>query len=155
MPGEYNFWCDPDAAQAVMESGAALRLVGLDVTRRVRLTRADADAIGGLGAFGRLAAEATHGWIDFQERVKPNEELERGSCALHDPLAVAVVTRPDLVTWRDAYVAVETEGRVTRGVAVADLLMWQDPPSPNCRIATEVDADAFLALFHDRIAGLP
>ncbi len=42
MPGEYNFWCDPEAAQVVLESGVPLRLVGLDVTRRVRLTRADA-----------------------------------------------------------------------------------------------------------------
>jgi purine nucleosidase len=139
----------------VVESGVPLRLVGLDVTRQVRLTRADAGAIAELGAFGRLAGEATKGWIDFQERVKPREELEQGSCALHDPLAVAVVTRPDLVTWRDAHVAVESAGRFTRGVAVADLLMWQDPPAPNCRIATAVDAPGFLALFHERIAGLP
>jgi purine nucleosidase len=155
MPGEYNFWCDPDAAQAVMESGARLRLVGLDVTRRVRLTRADADELARGGEFGRIAAAATHGWIDFQERVKPHEELEQGSCALHDPLAVAVVTRPDLVTWTDAHVAVETAGRFTRGVAVADLLMWENPPTPNCRIATAVDAEAFGTLFVERMAGLP
>lgn len=155
MPGEYNFWCDPDAAQAVMESGAPLRLVGLDVTRRVRLTRADADALAKGGEFGRIAAAATHGWIDFQERVKPHEELEQGSCALHDPLAVAVVARPDLVTWADAHVAVETAGRFTRGVAVADLLMWEDPPTPNARIATAVDAEGFRALFLERMAGLP
>ncbi|UMG94845.1 nucleoside hydrolase [Nocardioides sp. TF02-7] len=155
MPGEYNFWCDPDAAQAVMESGVPLRLVGLDVTRRVRLTRADARALAERGRFGRVAATHTEAWIDYQERVKPREELEQGSCALHDPLAVAVVEHPDLVTWRDAHVAVETAGRFTRGVAVADLLMWADPPAPNCRIATEVDADAFLALFHDRLAALP
>lgn len=155
MPGEYNFWCDPEAAQSVLESGARLRLVGLDVTRRVRLTRADADALAEGGEFGVIAAAATHGWIDFQERVKPNEELEQGSCALHDPLAVAVVTRPGLVTWRDAHVAVETEGRVTRGVAVADLLMWEDPPVPNCRIATQVDAEAFRGLFLERMASLP
>jgi purine nucleosidase len=155
MPGEYNFWCDPEAAQAVLDSGVALRLVGLDVTRRVRLTRADADALAERGEFGRLAAAATHGWIDFQERAKPHEEREQGSCALHDPLAVAVVTRPDLVTWHDAHVAVETEGRVARGVAVADLLMWADPPTPNCRIATRVDADAFRALFLERMASLP
>ena len=74
---------------------------------------------------------------------------------MHDPLAVAVVTRPDLVTWRDAYVAVETVGRVTRGVAVADLLMWADPPTPNCQIATAVDADAFRELFARRMASLP
>ncbi len=155
MPGEYNFWCDPDAAQAVMESGAPLRLVGLDVTRRVRLTRADAATLAGTGNFGHLAAEHTLAWIDYQERVKPREDLEHGSCALHDPLAVAVVTRPDLVTWRDAHVAVETQGRFTRGVAVADLLMWENPPQPNCRIATAVDADAFRTLFLERMAGLP
>jgi purine nucleosidase len=155
MPGEYNFWCDPDAAQIVLESGATLRLVGLDVTRRVRLSRADCALLAEGGEFGRLAAEFTQGWIEFQERVKPREQLEQGSCALHDPLAVAVVTQPELVTWRDAHVAVETAGRVTRGVAVADLLMWEDPPAPNCRIATAVDADAFRALFLERMAGLP
>jgi purine nucleosidase len=155
MPGEYNFWCDPDAAQIVLESGAMLRLVGLDVTRRVRLSRADCALLAGGGKFGRLAAQFTEGWIDFQERVKPREQLEQGSCALHDPLAVAVVTRPGLVTWEDAHVAVETAGRVTRGVAIADLLMWEDPPVPNCRIATAVDADAFRALFLQRMAGLP
>jgi purine nucleosidase len=155
MPGEYNFWCDPDAAQAVMESGVPLRLVGLDVTRQVRLTRDDARRLADGGAFGRLAAEHTEGWIDFQERVKPREEIEQGSCALHDPLAVAVVTHPELVTWQEAHVAVETQGRFTRGVAVADLLMWQDPPTPNCRIATAVDAAAFRTLFLERMAGLP
>jgi purine nucleosidase len=155
MPGEYNFWCDPDAAQAVMESGVPLRLVGLDVTRQVRLSRADARRLADGGAFGRLAAEHTQAWIDFQERVKPREEIEQGSCALHDPLAVAVVTRPDLVTWQEAHVAVETEGRFTRGVAVADLLMWEDPPAPNCRIATGVDAAGFRELFLARMAALP
>jgi purine nucleosidase len=155
MPGEYNFWCDPDAAQAVLESGARLRLVGLDVTRQVRLDRADADRLAGAGDFGRVASAATHGWIDFQERVKPREELEQGSCALHDPLAVAVVARPDLVTWQEAHVAVETAGRITRGVAIADLLMWEDPPAPNCRIAVGVDAEAFRELFLERMAALP
>jgi purine nucleosidase len=155
MPGEYNFWCDPHAAHAVLTSGAPLRLVGLDVTRRVRLSRADAHDLARAGEFGRRAAEHTEAWISFQEEAKPEEELEQGSCALHDPLAVAVVTRPDLVTWKDAHVAVETAGRVTRGVAVADLLMWKDPPTPNCRIATAVDADAFRELFLRRMAALP
>jgi purine nucleosidase len=155
MPGEYNFWCDPAAAQAVLDSGARLRLVGLDVTRQVRLTRADAADLARGGEFGRMAARHTLAWIDHQERVKPREALEQGSCALHDPLAVAVVTRPGLVTWRDASVAVETESRVTRGVAVADLLMWEHPPRPNCRIATNVDAPAFRELFLGRMASLP
>jgi len=36
---EFNFFVDPDAAQMVMESGIPLTLVGLDVTRKVRLSR--------------------------------------------------------------------------------------------------------------------
>ncbi len=156
MPGEFNFWCDPDAAEVVLRSGAPLRLVGLDVTRQVRLSRADASRLASEdGAFARLAGEATDAWITYQEQVKPGEELEQGSCALHDPLAVAVVEHPALVTWRSAHVAVETAGRVTRGVAVADLLQWQDAPEPNCRIGVAVDADAFRELFLQRIAGLP
>lgn len=155
MPGEYNFWCDPEAAQAVCDSGARLRFVGLDVTRRVRLSREDARALASGGEFGRIAARHTEAWIDFQERVKPREAIEQGSCALHDPLAVAVVTRPDLVTWSEAHVAVETAGRFTRGVAVADLLMWENPPRPNCRIATAVDAPAFRELFLQRMRALP
>jgi purine nucleosidase len=155
MPGEYNFWCDPDAAQIVLDSGAPLRLVGLDVTQQVRLDRHDCAVLARGGRFARLAAGHTEAWIDFQERVKPREEIEQGSCALHDPLAVAAVVHPELVTWQKAHVAVERTSRITRGVAVADLLMWADPPTPNCRIATAVDAGAFRELFLERIAALP
>jgi purine nucleosidase len=156
MPGEFNFWSDPGAAAVVLASGAPLRLVGLDVTRQVRLTRDDAARLAAEGGeFARLAARHTDAWITFQEQHKPREELEHGSCALHDPLAVAVVGRPELVTWRDAHVQVEASSPVTRGVAVADLLMWADPPEPNCRIAVAVDADGFRETFLDLMAGLP
>lgn len=156
MPGEYNFWCDPDAAQAVLASGAPVRLVGLDVTEQVRLTRADADAMAAAGtAFAPFAGAAAHGWMDYQDRVKLNDDKERGSCALHDPLAVAVVARPDLVTWQDAHVQVETQSPVTRGVAVADLLLWENPPPVNARVAVGVDADAFRSYFLERMARLP
>ena len=62
MPGEYNFWCDPDAAQTVLASGASIRLVGLDVTNQVRLTHADTAAMAATGragkAFAPFAADA-------------------------------------------------------------------------------------------------
>jgi purine nucleosidase len=155
MPGEYNIWCDPDAAAVVLGSGAPLRFVGLDVTKQVRLSRNDAAALAASGSdFGRFAAECTSAWIDIHGAGLPGDPLEQDSCALHDPLAVAVVTRPDLVTWTPAFVAVETAGRVTRGMMVADLLTSADPPRPNCEIGTAVDADAFTDLFLERIASL-
>jgi purine nucleosidase len=155
MPGEFNFWVDPEAAAIVLASGVRLRLVGLDVTRKVRLTRADADRMRESGKeFASFAAACTHEWIDHLERTVPGEERERGSCALHDPLAVAVVTEPGLVTWRDACVSVETATDRTRGVAVADLLTTDAPPPANCRIGVAVDAAAFARRFLGRIGSL-
>jgi len=155
MPGEFNFWTDPHAVAVVLASGAPLSFVGLDVTRRVRLTREHAVRMAsGGGAFGEIAGEATQHWIDHQERTMPGDVVEHGSCALHDPLAVAVVTRPDLVTWRDARVAVETGSETTAGVVVTDLLHAEQPPQANCRIAVDVDVEAFTDLFMERVSRL-
>jgi purine nucleosidase len=156
MPGEYNFWCDPDAAASVLASGAPLRLIGLDVTEQVRLTRDHtAEMKASDRKFAPFAGECADGWIDYQTRVKAHDEREHDSCALHDPLAVAVVTQPDLVTWRPAHVAVETASPLTRGVAIADLGLWGDTLAPNAQIAVAVDADGFMAYFLDQIATLP
>ncbi len=156
MPGEFNFWVDPDAAALVLDSGAPLRLVGLDVTRQVRLDRADAERLRRTSkGFAAFAADCTDEWITHLERTSPGDDWDRGSCALHDPLAVAVVARPDLVTWRPARVSVERDSDRTRGVAVTDLLGTDDPPDANCSIAVDVDAEAFRAYFLDRIGTLP
>jgi purine nucleosidase len=156
MPGEFNFWVDPDAAAAVLDSGAPLRLVGLDVTRRVRLDRADAASLRRTGrGFASFAADCTDQWIDHLERTSPGDDWDRGSCALHDPLAVAVVARPDLVTWRAVHASVERGSDRTRGVVVTDLLGSDNPPDPNCQIAVEVDVEGFRSYFLDRISALP
>lgn len=156
MPGEFNFWVDPDAADVVLRSGAPLRLVGLDVTRRVRLDRADAEVLRRTSkGFAMFAADCTDEWIAHLERTTPGDDWDRGSCALHDPLAVAVVARPDLVTWRPASVTVERSSDRTRGVAVADLLGSDHPPAANCSIAVDVDADSFRTYFLERIGRLP
>ena len=155
MPWEFNFWTDPHAVAVVLAGGAPLSFVGLDVTRRVRLTREHAARLGSTGGdFGAFAGEATQHWIDHQERTMPGAGDEHGSCALHDPLAVAVVTRPDLVTWRDARVAVETGSETTAGVVVTDLLHGEHPPQANCRIAVDVDVEAFTDLFVERVSRL-
>ena len=156
MPGEFNFWVDPDAAAIVLASGASLRLVGLDVTRLVRVDTADADRLAGSGgSFATFAGTCTRAWIEHLDQTVPDSGAEHGSCALHDPLALACVTTPDLVTWQAAAVSVETASEVTRGVAVADLRTTERPPAANCQIAVGVDAVRFRELLLDRLAALP
>ena len=153
MRGEFNTWVDPDATAMVLGSGAPLRFVGLDVTEQVRLTRERAANLAGpRGRFGTFAGECAREWISIRAQANPGDRRARRSCALHDPLAVASVTHPDLVTWRPAHVKVRTADTVNRGVMVTDLLTQERSRAPNCEIAVKVKSKAFLTLFHDRIS---
>ena len=109
MPGEFNVWVDPEAAAAVLRSGVPQRWVGLDVTLQVRLTRDHARQMQtATTPFAPFAGEATLGWIDHLEQQHPGDPAEADSCAMHDPLAVAVLTRPDLVEFMEAAVSIGT-----------------------------------------------
>lgn len=153
LPGEFNTWVDPDATAAVLACGVPLRFVGLDVTLQVRLSRTDAHQMrDGAGAFGPFAGDCTLAWIDALASSGPTDATDAGSCALHDPLAVAVLSRPELVTWCSARVAVETVGDVARGVTVADFR--ESAGAANCRVGVAVDAVAFREVFLERLAAL-
>jgi purine nucleosidase len=153
MPGEFNIWIDPEAASIVLNSGAPLRFIGLDVTLQVQLQRADADRLEATGRpFAAYAGRCTNAWIDYLQKAYPGQGFT--SAPMHDPLAVAMVSRPELVTWRPARVEVETTSPITRGVTIADMLTSENPPAPNCHVATEVDSDAFIDFFLDHIFSL-
>jgi inosine-uridine nucleoside N-ribohydrolase len=141
---EFNVFCDPHAAQAVLDSRLPLTLIPLDVSERVVLSRAMVERPGPVAQFVR---DITREYMDFGERV---EHIP--GCYVHDALTVAYLLDPTLFRTVERYVAVETEGRITAGQTVADL---REPPrfggAPNARIAVDVDAEGFLRLFASRV----
>ena len=173
---EFNIHADPHAAQIVCDSGIPLVFVPLDVTRQAFLDAGTIDRFAGAagaraagagkvgtrtagagnagtrtagaGNAGTRAAfvrDCTSRYVDFHRR-------ERGvnGCFLHDPLAVAVAAREDLVTTVPARVDVETAGDLTTGMTVSDLRSdrWGEP---NARVCTAVDVQAFTRLFEERV----
>jgi purine nucleosidase len=151
---DFNAYADPEALQVVLDSGAPIRMVGLDQTARVMLTRDDAAALRAHGdAFGAWAGECTEAWIDFLGAAFPNRPEHRDACFLHDPLTCAAVTAPELLTWAPAHVAVELEGRLARGLVVIDRGLALIPPSapPNAQVAIDTDVEGFRRLFLDRM----
>ena len=149
-PGaEFNFYVDPDAAAAVVDAGLPLELIPLDVTRQVllRQTELEARLRGCSSAVARFVADFTlHGFAFGKSQGED-------AFALHDPLAVGVALDPSMVGFESLHVEVECEGRVTRGMSIADRrpLRAHHKRRPNCRVAMTVDAPRFLRLFLDRL----
>ncbi|WP_020579752.1 nucleoside hydrolase [Actinopolymorpha alba] len=151
MPGEFNIWNDPEAAHIVLTSGVTSRWVGLDVTLQVRVTKAQAKEMeASERPFVSFAGKYTAAWIDHINQRSPEPDE---SCAMHDPLAVAAVTHPELLSWAPAYVQVETGDRL-RGAMIADYLDsdWSPderrvPQTANALVARAVDAAGFNDFF--------
>ena len=61
---------------------------------------------------------------------------------MHDPCTVALLIDPSLIRCVDTFVAVEIDGRWTRGATVVDLNGRLGRP-PNARVALELDAPRF------------
>lgn len=155
--GDFNAYVDPEALAMVLTSGARVRMVGIDQTSRARLTRADAAVLQRGDAFGRWAGECALAWIDFLGKAFPLRAEHRDACFLHDPLVVAAVIDPTLLTWEDAYVATDPGSELARGLVIADRgLALAPPPGPtNASVAVDTDVAGFGRLFLDRVTGDP
>ena len=143
---EFNFFMDPEAAQIVLDAGVRPVLVGLDVCHRTQLAPSQLADAAFDTELGRFIQHACAAWL-------PDAGSDDGPY-LYDSLTVAAALDPELLTLEPALVHVEP--------AVGTSIAWlPDRPSAwsrpargeNALVATGVDAEAFTALFADRVLG--
>jgi inosine-uridine nucleoside N-ribohydrolase len=154
---ELNSAYDPEATHLVYRCSAPLTIVPLDVTTRTFMRARDVDRLAAADdPLARYLASMVRPWVTWY-----GERFHRDGCALHDPLALATLLDPAVISHRTACVDIELTGTLTRGRTVA----W-DPDDheilsagivlPNvrpARIATDVDNERFMPLLLDRLAG--
>jgi purine nucleosidase len=72
---------------------------------------------------------------------------------MHDPLCLAAVVRPDLLTWQKAFVDIELTGTRTFGETVAffEGTGQASPAPPNVLAAVDVNVDDFLQFYLERV----
>ncbi len=127
---EWNIVCDPEAARIVLESGAPITMVGLDVTNRCRFTREEVDMVKAAGnARSSMLGEMMETFIEKFGYLP----------ILHDPLALSVLIWDDLLTLEEKKLLIETRGEYTRGVTV-DCDWGEGAP---VMVATDVRAEEF------------
>lgn len=143
---EFNALADPHAAHVVFTSGVPLTMFGLNVTHQAIAHPARVAAFRALGTrVGEFAAVLLE---FFAEHHRERYGWEGG--ALHDPMTVAWLLRPDLFVSRPMHVTLDLTAGPSVGRTVADV--WDVTGQPkNVRVATAVDADGFFALLVERL----
>lgn len=113
---EFNFWCDPEAAQMVLHGGIPIRLVGLNVTRRMVITRHAVEIL------SEHDAPLQRWWGDMLRFYAEFHRLHEGleGCIINDPLAVALAFAPEFGEAYAMRVEVSRHDDLTRGQSLCD-----------------------------------
>lgn len=139
---EFNIWCDPEAARVVLSSGIEdIVLVTLDATHRALISTADCER---LRSSGTPAGEATALFVERRVRAWPAEHRPDAT-ALHDPLCVAYLLDPTVLSTGRYWVGVETAGGLTIGRTVIDTHR-AGRHEPNARVALDADEKTFVGI---------
>jgi inosine-uridine nucleoside N-ribohydrolase len=145
---EFNFWVDPEAAEAVLSAGIRdVLILPLDATHAAPLSLADCDALDAIGSPG---ATGTSMLVRHRIGFYPDApDAEKLTAPVHDALCVAVLVHPDVVSEVGAYaVHIETTGERTLGAMLADDRGWSTDRR-NARVAKCADAHIFMRFLTD------
>ncbi len=143
---EFNIWCDPEAAEMVLHSGIPIRMVGLNVTRRMVCPSA---AVAALAQDSRPELKWWGDMLRFYEEFHRRREGLAG-CILNDPLAIALAFAPELGTAAPMHVDVMRDDGLTRGQTVCDRHGFLDEP-PNARVYLDVHSADVLHMINTRV----
>ncbi len=145
---EFNIYVDPHAAHIVFHSGIPITLIPLDVTHKCLLKPRHIDRLLKIDSpISRFIKEAVEVYLKFS--------FERGfdGVALHDPLTLATILAPDLLTLKEYYVDVDISGGVSMGKTFADVYNSLEKPA-NMSVAMDVQGEDFIELFTQRMERL-
>lgn len=146
---EFNTFADPEALQEVIDSGLPIRMVGLNLTHQALATPEVVERMRNMNhPLGQVCAE----WMGFfGSSYKSVWSFQ--SPPVHDPCTVAALINPDVIDWQKSFLAVELEGRWSRGETIVDLHNRYER-EPNAEIAITLDRDAYWNLVLDSIDAL-
>ena len=145
---EFNIFVDPHAAHIVFHSGIPITLIPLDVTHKCLFKQKHVDHLMSIHSpISRFIRDALEVYLKFSY-----EKGFEGS-ALHDPLTLATILAPELLTLKEYHVDVDISGGVSMGKTFADIFNVTKKPV-NMKVAMDVRGTEFVELFLQRMETL-
>ncbi|NLR98475.1 nucleoside hydrolase [Rhizobium sp. P38BS-XIX] len=141
---EFNAFADPEALAIVLAHGVPLRMVDLDICRKVLAWPDDVTHLRRTaGERAQLLADLLEGYI--------NIAISRGrpAMAVYDPTAAAIFVDPEIAAFRHARIDIELQGQHTRGRTVVETRASHG--EFNAHFAGEIDADKARAIIFDAL----
>ena len=159
---EYNVHSDPEAAAMVFNAGWPITMVGLDVTEITLVTDED---VATLERHPGPETDFAATVLRYQIGTYKGTGIFHGG-AIHDALAVGQAIDNTFLTTQAMRVDIETQGKFTRGMTVANRKnvvekeapsgdhvesVGVEPVTPNVHVATGIDARRFVDFLLSRI----
>lgn len=145
--GEFNFWCDPEAAKLVLRSGMPMTMIGWDIS--VASATFDTDQAAELRSIGTRYAEFC---VDIQSVLNEfaRKVTNLPGFDLPDPIAMAVAIDPSIASTAHHFVDVEIGDGHARGHDIVDWL-GVTGRDPNLYVVTHVDRQVFVNMLSERL----
>jgi inosine-uridine nucleoside N-ribohydrolase len=147
---EFNIWADPEAAQRVFAAGFDLTMVGLDVTHRALIKDEHTERLRSSGRIGSMVAEL----MDFYSRFHRSRYPDLAGSPMHDPVCIAHLVQPGLMTVRDAFIEVDCSHGPSWGRTNVDWRGREHFGPPNAKVGVDIDGAAFAELIVERVTSL-
>lgn len=142
---EFNAWCDPEALAEVLRAELPTELVGLDVTRKLVLTGAEIERLGGMDD---ELTRWLYGALRFY-RAFHREYEQLDGCVINDVLPIAELIAPGMMDFESLQLAVNLEEGEQRGRTLLDA------NGPRVRMATGVRPEVARRLLAERVLSAP
>lgn len=135
---EFNIMCDPEAAHVVFTSGAKVKMVGLNVTRKVLVT----DEV--ISRMEKINNKASDMFVKLMKVFNENQRKTFGVEAgpLHDPATVASLIDESLIKYQHMNVVIDISHGPSYGRTNCDVFDYLHAPH-NAFVAMDIDVNKY------------
>ena len=143
---EFNIMCDPEAAHIVFTSGVVVKMVGLNVTRKVLVTNQVIDRM------EKINNSASEMFVKLMRVFNKNQHDTFGVEAgpLHDPATIASILDDKLITYKLMNVVVDISHGPSYGRTNCDVFDYLHAPK-NVYVAMDINVDKYWDIVEEGI----
>ena len=144
---EFNILCDPEAAHIVLTSGLPVKMIGLNVTRKVLCSKAVVERM------AKINNKTSDLFVKLMSVFNANQAKTFNNFIggpLHDPVTIASLIDDSLVTFKHLNVTIDLTHGPSYGRTNVDLFDYLKQPH-NCFVATDINVEKFWDIVEEGI----